>query len=76
MTKEREKVDKTKEFLSAAEVARWLGLTKPTVLGLMHDGDLIGYHFKNAYKFKPSDVEAFIEKSRYIPGQKLEDEDD
>jgi excisionase family DNA binding protein len=76
MTKEKEKVDKSKDFLTAAEVGIWLGINKRLVLDLMKDGELKGYHFRKAYKFKPSDVEDYIKRSEYIPGQKVEDDEE
>ena len=74
MTKER-KTERDK-FLSAAEVGEWLGMGKRTVLEMMKNGELTGYHLGNAYKFKESDIKQYIERNKYVPGQNVVDEEE
>lgn len=51
-------------FLTAEEVATILGLKKSTIYALVKRGELPAYQFGKSVKFKRSDLDEYIEKSR------------
>lgn len=51
-------------FMTAEEVSHLLGLKKSTIYALVKRGELPAYQFGKSVKFKRSDLEAYIERSR------------
>jgi excisionase family DNA binding protein len=51
-------------FLKAEEVAFLLGLKKSTIYALVKRGELPAYQFGKSVKFKRSDLDEYIEKSK------------
>ena len=56
------------DWLSTEETARRLGLTTRTIYRFVDIGQLPAYRFGRVFRFKASDVDAFIERSRVEPG--------
>ena len=54
--------------LSTEDTARRLGLTTRTIYRIVDIGQLPAYRFGRVFRFKASDVDAFIEESRVEPG--------
>jgi len=50
----------TKRFLSAAEAAERLCVSRPTVYKLCHTGKLAHTLVGGSYKFSPEDLEAYL----------------
>ncbi len=55
-------------WLSTEDTARRLGLTTRTIYRFVDIGHLPAYRFGRVFRFKASDVDAFIERSRVEPG--------
>ncbi|MCX8003676.1 MAG: helix-turn-helix domain-containing protein [Burkholderiaceae bacterium] len=51
-------------MLTAADVARQLGLSRRKVYDLAHSGALPAYRFDGAVRFDPADVAAYIQRCR------------
>ena len=56
------------DWLSTEETARRLGLTTRTIYRFVDIGQLPAYRFGRVFRFKSSDVDVFIERSRVEPG--------
>ncbi|MCY3561897.1 MAG: helix-turn-helix domain-containing protein [bacterium] len=56
------------DWLSTEDTARRLGLTTRTIYRFVDIGQLPAYRFGRVFRFKASDVDAFIEESRVEPG--------
>ena len=56
------------DWLSTEDTARRLGLTTRTIYRFVDIGELPAYRFGRVFRFKASDVDAFIEQSRVAPG--------
>lgn len=56
------------KWLSTGGVAEELGVTLRTVYRFLDEGLLVGYKFGRVMRVKATDVEAFIEASRVLPG--------
>ncbi|MCY4630856.1 MAG: helix-turn-helix domain-containing protein [bacterium] len=56
------------DWLSTEDTARRLGLTTRTIYRFVDIGGLPAYRFGRVFRFKASDVDAFIEQSRVEPG--------
>ena len=56
------------DWLSTEETARRLGLTTRTIYRFVDIGQLPAYRFGRVFRFKASDVDVFIERSRVEPG--------
>ena len=56
------------DWLSTEDTARRLGLTTRTIYRFVDIGQLPAYRFGRVFRFKASDVDAFIEQSRVEPG--------
>jgi excisionase family DNA binding protein len=61
-------------LITTADVAKWLGINKKTVLSFMESGKFPGYRIGNAWKFRESEVRKFIQDNQYTPGQHVEEE--
>jgi excisionase family DNA binding protein len=53
------------KWLTANQAGEVLGVSGRTVIRMMEAGDLTGYRIGSAWKFKPGDVEAYIESRRF-----------
>lgn len=51
-------------FMTAEEVSHLLGLKKSTIYALVKRGELPAYQFGKSVKFKRSDLDEYIERSR------------
>lgn len=58
------------EWLKAVDVAKLLGTTDRTVQRLVERGQLVAYRIGRALKFKPSDVEQYLERVKIDNQQK------
>jgi excisionase family DNA binding protein len=56
------------EWLNTAETARRLGITPRTLYRFIDDGQLPAYRFGRVIRLKESEVDAFIERCRIVPG--------
>ena len=52
------------ETISAAEAAKRLQISKPTVLRLIKAGEIRAYHIAGAYRVPPDAIQEYIERSR------------
>ncbi len=68
------------EWLNTNETAKRLGITPRTLYRFIDDGKIPAYRFGRVIRLKESEVAAFIEDSRIVPGTldtaALEDADD
>ena len=64
MAEEQPKVEK---LISAKQVGQMLGLNAKTVIRMVESGELPGYKFNYVWRFKQSEIEAYIETHRYKP---------
>ncbi len=55
---------KDEELLKADDVARLLNISKPMAYRLMQRGDIAVIRINTAVRVKPSDLQAYIERSR------------
>ncbi len=58
---------KDEAFLSLSETARMLGVSERTIHRWIHDGRLPVYKPGRAYRFRLSEIEAFLEERRGVP---------
>ena len=58
---------KEEAFLSLSETARMLGVSERTIHRWIHDGRLPAYKPGHAYRFRLSEIEAFLEERRGVP---------
>lgn len=56
------------EWMSTADAAKALGITPRTLYRFIDAGDLPAYRFGRVIRLKTSDVEAFVEDNRVVPG--------
>ena len=56
-------------WLSTREAADQLGITTRTLYRLIDGGQLPAYKFGRVIRLKESEVDAFVERSRIIPGE-------
>ena len=56
-------------WLSTREAAGQLGITTRTLYRLIDSGQLPAYKFGRVIRLKESEVEAFIEAARIMPGE-------
>lgn len=47
-------------FLSAQEVADWLGMSPRTIAAKAQHGEIVGQRFGRPWRFRKADVEAYI----------------
>lgn len=57
-------------WLSTAEAARYLGLSDRTVHVLVEEDGLPCYRFGRVFRFRLSDLQAYIERARVGSGRK------
>jgi excisionase family DNA binding protein len=55
---------KDEELLKADDVARLLNISKPMAYRLMQRGDIAVIRINTAVRVKPSDLQAYIDRSR------------
>jgi excisionase family DNA binding protein len=55
---------KAEELLKADDVARLLNISKPMAYRLMQRGDIAVIRINSAVRVKPSDLQAYIDRSR------------
>src|SRR5215217_6848907 len=58
---------KEEAFLSLSETARMLGVSERTIHRWIQDGRLPAYKPGHAYRFRMSEIEAFLEERRGVP---------
>jgi excisionase family DNA binding protein len=51
-------------LLSVNEVAALLGISRPTVYRLARRGDLASYRVGERLRFRPTEIEAYLERNR------------
>ena len=56
------------EWLNTAETAKRLGVTPRTLYRFIDDGQLPAYRFGRVIRLKETEVAAFIEACRIVPG--------
>lgn len=56
------------EWLNTNETAKRLGITPRTLYRFIDDGKIPAYRFGRVIRLKESEVAAFIERSRIVPG--------
>ena len=56
-------------WLSTREAAGQLGITTRTLYRLIDSGQLPAYKFGRVIRLKESEVEAFVEAARIVPGE-------
>ena len=56
------------EWLNTNETAKRLGITPRTLYRFIDDGKIPAYRFGRVIRLKESEVAAFIEQSRIVPG--------
>ena len=54
-------------LLTARELADYLGLSPSTILDRFERGELPGFKIGSAVRFRPSEIEAFLEDCRRGP---------
>ncbi len=64
------KCSEEKDLLRPRDVGRKLGLSVPHVYALAAAGSLPSVKFGRAVRFRPEDVDRFIQSHRRGPGQK------
>lgn len=57
-------IEPDREWMSKEAVCRTLGITMPTLRGLIADGTLVGYRIGARLKFTPADVQAYLQHAR------------
>jgi excisionase family DNA binding protein len=55
-------------WLSTSQAAGQLGITTRTLYRLIDSGQLPAYRFGRVIRLKEQEVEAFVERSRIVPG--------
>lgn len=56
-----------KEFLSPADVAREISISRQTVLRWLNEGSLIGYKFDRSWRINRTDFKEFMESHKNQP---------
>lgn len=56
-------------WISTEEAASIVGVTSRTLYSFIDSGQLIAYRFGRVIRLKPSDVDAYIESCRILPGE-------
>ncbi|WP_069801649.1 helix-turn-helix domain-containing protein [Thermogemmatispora onikobensis] len=57
------------EWLTATEAGKLIGVTRRTMVRVVERGEITGYRIASAWRFKRSDIEAYLEAHRYGPGR-------
>jgi excisionase family DNA binding protein len=62
-------MDRSSEWLSAAELRSWLGLGKTKVQELLQTGQIPSYRIGRTRRIRRGDVERFLEQHRQEAGR-------
>jgi excisionase family DNA binding protein len=60
---------RTEEWLSANEAGKRIGVTGKTVIRMAEKNEITGYRIGSVWRFKRSDMDAYLEAHRYGPGR-------
>ncbi len=71
MTDDRQQAD---EWLSANEAGKLIGVTGKTIIRMSERGEITGYQVGSVWRFKRSDVEAYLETRRHGPDRRQSDQ--
>ena len=66
MVDDRQQAD---EWLSANQAGKLIGVTGKTITRMSERGEITGYRVGSVWRFKRSDVEAYLETRRYGPNR-------
>ena len=59
----------TDEWLSANNAGKLIGVTGKTIIRMTENNEITGYRVGSVWRFKRSDIEAYLEAHRYGPGR-------
>jgi excisionase family DNA binding protein len=59
----------TDEWLSANKAGKQIGVTGKTIIRMAEKNEITGYRVGSVWRFKRSDIEAYLEAHRYGPGR-------
>lgn len=59
----------TDEWLSANKAGKQIGVTGKTIIRMAENNEITGYRVGSVWRFKRSDIEAYLEAHRYGPGR-------
>ena len=57
----------TDEWLSANKAGKQIGVTGKTIIRMVENNEITGYRVGSVWRFKRSDIEAYLEAHRYGP---------
>lgn len=66
MADDRQEAD---EWLSANEAGKQIGVTGKTIIRMSEKGEITGYRVGSVWRFKLSDINAYLEAHRYGPNR-------
>ena len=55
-------------WLTAADAAKWLGVSPPTLSRLMHEGAIPCLKVGRAYRIRQADLDAYLDAHHVEPG--------
>ena len=58
-----------KEWFTADELVRWLGLGRTKTYEMLRSGELPSYKIGRVRRIRRQDVEAWLERNKFQPGQ-------
>ncbi len=58
-----------KEWFTTDELVRWLGLGRTKTYEMLRSGEIPSYKIGRSWRIRRSDVEAWLERNRYRPGE-------
>lgn len=64
---------RAENWLSANDAGKLLGVTGKTVIRMAEKGEITGYRIGIVWRFKLSDIRAYLEAHRYGPDQRSND---
>lgn len=64
---------RTDEWLSANKAGKLIGVTGKTIIRMAENNKITGYRVGSVWRFKRSDIEAYLESHRYGPGRQRGD---
>jgi excisionase family DNA binding protein len=67
----RQQVD---EWLSANRAGKLIGITGKTIIRMSERGEITGYQVGSVWRFRRSDVTAYLEARRHGPDRRQDDE--
>jgi excisionase family DNA binding protein len=65
---------RAEQWLSANQAGNLLGVRGQTVIRMVEKREITGYRVGNVWRFKRSDIAAYLEAHRYGPGQQPDDD--